>query len=100
MAEKVRCINPTGIAQSVDTLPLAPRLDTVDGKNICMSICGEPDITIALEKKLKNDYANVNWTIKKTYGLFPIPLNNPRRDSGSAVVKQCGMGAVALFSQT
>ena len=87
MAEKVRCINPTGIAQSVDTLPLAPRLDTVDGKNICMSICGEPDITIALEKKLKSDYTNVNWTIKKTYGLFPIPLSDEELKTTQAVIQ-------------
>ena len=87
MAEKVRCINPTGIAQPVDTFPLAPRLDTVDGKNICMSICGEPDITIALEKKLKSDYTNVNWTIKKTYGLFPIPLSEEELKTTHAVIQ-------------
>ena len=87
MAEKVRCINPTGMAQSIETFPLAPRLDTIDGKNICMSICGEPDITIALEKKLKNDYANVNWTIKKTYGLFPIPLSDEELKTTHAVIQ-------------
>ena len=87
MAEKVRCINPTGMAQSIETFPLAPRLDTINGKNICMSICGEPDITIALEKKLKNDYANVNWTIKKTYGLFPIPLSDEELKTTHAVIQ-------------
>jgi len=87
MAEKVRCVNPTGIAQGADTFPLAPRLDTIDGKNICMSICGEPDITIALEKKLRADYTNVNWTIKKTYGLFPIQLTEEELKTTDAVIQ-------------
>ena len=65
MAAKFGCLNPTGIAKPVDTFPLAPRLDTIEGKNVCLSICGEPDITIALEKKLKSDYTNVNWTINR-----------------------------------
>lgn len=87
MAEKVRCVNPTGIAQSYDTFPLAPRLDTINGKNICMSICGEPDITIALEKKLKSDYRTVNWNVKKTYGLFPIGLTDEEMKTTDAVIQ-------------
>jgi hypothetical protein len=87
MAERVRCISPVGISQSVDTYSLAPRLDTIDGKSICMSICGEPDITIALEKKLKSDYPSVNWTIKKTYGLFPIGLTDEEMKTTDAVVQ-------------
>ena len=87
MAEKVRCVNPTGIAKGVDTFPLAPRLDTINGKNICMSICGEPDITIALEKKLKSDYTSVNWTFKKTYGLVPIPLSEEEIKTTDALIQ-------------
>jgi hypothetical protein len=87
MTEKVRCINPVGIAKTVDTFPLAPRLNTIDGKNICMSICGEPDITIALEKKLRKDYPSVNWTLKKTYSLFPIPLTEEELKTTQAVIQ-------------
>ena len=87
MAKKVRCINPVGIAEEVGTFPLAPRLDTIDGKNICMSICGEPDITIALEKKLKSDYTSVNWNVKKTYGLFPIGLTEEELKTTDAVIQ-------------
>ncbi len=87
MAEKVRCISPVGIANTVRTFPLAPRLDTLDGKNICLSICGEPDITIALEKKLKTDYTNVNWTLKKTYSLFPIGLTDEEMKTTDAVIQ-------------
>ena len=48
-----KCLNPVGIEVPVDIVPLAPRLDTLDGKEIWISITGEPDITIPLERKLK-----------------------------------------------
>ena len=43
-----RCLNPVGISLPVETHPLAPRLTTLDGKTIYLSITGEPDITIPL----------------------------------------------------
>jgi len=60
-------LNPVGIQVPVDIEPLAPRLKSIDGKTIHISITGEPDITIALERKLKMDYPDVNWTAKKSY---------------------------------
>ena len=79
MAEKDRvykCLNPVGMEMPVQTFPLAPRLDTLDGKEICLSITGEPDITIPLEKNLKASYPNVNWKVKKTYTIFPVELSD------------------------
>jgi len=87
MAEKVRCINPVGIAKPVSLHPLAPRLDKVDGKNICLSICGEPDITIPLEKRLKSDYPNVNWIMKKTYGINPVKLSDEEIKTTDALIQ-------------
>jgi len=87
MPEKVRCINPVGIANSVNTYGLAPRLKALDGKNVCLSICGEPDITIPLEKKLKSDYPQVNWTVKKTYGLNPVRLSDEEKRTTDALVQ-------------
>ena len=87
MAEKVRCINPVGIGHSVNTYGLAPRLETLDGKTICLSICGEPDITIPLEKKLKSDYPNVNWTLKKTYGISPVTLSEEEKRTTDAMIQ-------------
>jgi hypothetical protein len=87
MAERVRCLNPVGIANPVRTFPLAPRLNGIDGKNICLSICGEPDITIPLEKKLKTDYPNVRWTVKKTYGLNPVRLSDEEKKTTDALVQ-------------
>jgi hypothetical protein len=87
MSEKVRCINPMGIATSVNTHGLAPRLNALDGKTVCISICGEPDITIPLEKKLKSDYPQVNWTMKKTYGISPMKLSEEERKTTDALIQ-------------
>ncbi len=78
MAEKdkvYKCLNPVGNQEPVEVHPLAPRLDKIDGKEIYFSICGEPDITIAMEKELKTRYPDVDWKIKKTYGINPIRLS-------------------------
>ncbi len=69
-----KCLNPVGIKVPVKTFPLAPRLDTLDGKEIYFSITGEPDLTIPLEKRLKADFPDTNWTVKKTYMTLPVPL--------------------------
>ncbi len=90
MAEKDRvykCLNPVGIQASVDTFPLAPRLDTLEGKNIYFSITGEPDITIALEKKLKMDYPNVNWQTKKTYGIDPLRITEEEMKTADGLIQ-------------
>ena len=87
MAERVRCLNPIGIADPVETFGLAPRLTELDGKNICLSICGEPDITIPLEKRLKSDYPNVNWTVKKTYGTDPVELSDEEKKTTDALIQ-------------
>ena len=79
MAEKDRvykCLNPVGIQVPVDLFPLAPRLNSLDGKSININITGEPDITIPLEKKLKGDYPDVNWTVKKSYTPTPVELSD------------------------
>jgi hypothetical protein len=90
MAEKdrvYRCLNPLGIENAVETFPLARRLDKVDGKEIYLSFCGEPDITLALERRLKNDYPNVNWKTKRTYVTDPIPLTDEEMKTADAVVQ-------------
>ena len=82
MAEKdkvYKCLNPVGIQVPVDISPLAPRLDTLDGKEVYISISGEPDITIALEKRLKGDYPDVNRKVKKHYGSWPVPSSDEEK---------------------
>ena len=84
--KKYKCLNPVGIQVPVKTYPLSPRLDKIDGKTIHLSICGEPDITIALEKRLRSDYPNVNWTVKKTYTIDPIRLSEEERKTTDGVI--------------
>ena len=89
MAEKdkiYRFLNPKGNELPVQTFPLAPRLDTLDGKTIHLSITGEPDITIPLEKRLKEDYPSVNWTVKKTYMPSPVYLTEEEVKTTDAVI--------------
>jgi hypothetical protein len=82
-----KCLNPVGISIPVETFPLAPRLDTIDGKTIYISITGEPDITIPLEKQLKIDYPNVNWKTKKTYTTNPVELSDEEMESCDALIQ-------------
>jgi hypothetical protein len=70
-----KCLNPVGISIPVETFPLAPRLNSLDGKTIYLSITGEPDITIPLEKRLKIKYPTVMWKSKKTYTTNPVQLS-------------------------
>jgi len=85
--EKVyKCLNPQGIDEPVQQYPLAPRLDTLDGKTVHLSICGEQDIWHPLEKRLKTDYPNVNWTVKKRYHIVPLELTDEERKTTDAVI--------------
>ena len=81
-----KCLSPVGLQPPVETFPLAKRLDSIDGKTIHFSICGEPDITIALEKRLKMDYPNVNWTVKKSYTPNPVQLTQEEMKTTDAVI--------------
>ncbi len=86
-AEKAyKCLNPVGIRPPTDLYALAPRLSSLEGKNIHLSICGEPDITSPLERRLKSDYPNVNWTVKKTYTIDPIRLSEEERKTTDGVI--------------
>ena len=71
MATTYRCLNPAGIQDPIEVKPLAPRLDTIDGKTIyvCINAGGDQDITIPLLKKLPADFPNVNWKIKRQFGF-------------------------------
>jgi hypothetical protein len=87
MAEKYKCLNPVGIREAVETFPLAPRLDTLDGKEIYFSITGEPDITIPLENKLKMEYPDVDWKTKKTYGIDPLRLTEEEMKTADGLIQ-------------
>ncbi len=82
-----KCLNPVGIQDGVDMVPLAPRLDSLDGKEIWFSITGEPDVTIPLEKRLKMDYPNVNWRVKKSYMPRQVPLSKEEMKTADGLIQ-------------
>ena len=82
-----KCLNPVGIQPPIPMFPLAPRLKSLDGKTIYISITGEPDITIALEKKLKMDYPDVNWQTKKTYGIDPLRMSDEEMKTAEGLIQ-------------
>jgi hypothetical protein len=41
---------------------------------------------VPLEKKLKSDYPNVNWTVKKRYHIVPMELTEEERKTTDAVI--------------
>ena len=82
-----KCLNPAGIAPAVELFPLAKRLDTLNGKQIVFSITGEPDITIPLEKRLKMDYPDVNWKIKKNYNIEPNRLTEEEMKTADGLIQ-------------
>jgi hypothetical protein len=87
MSEIYKCLNPVGIQDPVDLFPLAPRLDTIDGKTIflCINAGGDQDITIPMVKKLPAEYPNVNWKIKIQFG-FNAELTEEERKGCDGVI--------------
>ena len=87
MVEKYKCLDPVGIQDPVNLDPLAPRLDTIDGKTIyvCINAGGDQDITIPLLKKLPADYPNVNWEIKRQFG-FSAELTDEEKNTADAMI--------------
>ena len=90
--EKIyKCLNPAGIQPPVRQSPLAPRLDTLDGKTIHMCICGEADIWVPLEKMFKANYPKIN-IVAATGGMTNIPQNviTKIKEKGDAVILGVG----------
>jgi hypothetical protein len=60
-------LNPVGIQEPVKMKPLAPRLKTLDGARITLSIGagGEQGILIPLAKMLPAKYPQVHWNITR-----------------------------------
>jgi len=66
MADKVyKFLNPVGIQEPIKMHGLAPRLKTLDGARITLSIGagGEQGILIPLAKMLPERYPQVKWNI-------------------------------------
>ena len=84
--ETFKCLSPVGIDPPAEQFPLAPRLKSLDGKTVHLSICGEQDIWNPLEKRLKSEYPDVNWTVNKVFNITPKELTEEERKTTDAVI--------------
>ncbi len=87
MAEKYKFLNPVGMKEGVDTFPLAPRLDTIDGKTIVFSGSGEADVVNPLWERLNKDYPNVNWIKKQTYTTNPHEITEEEKKTCDGLIQ-------------
>ena len=87
MAETYKCLSPVGNQAPVELKPLAPRLDTLDGKTVvvCINAGGDQDITIPLLKKLPADYPKVNWVIKRKFGFSADLSEEEKKDADGLI---------------
>jgi hypothetical protein len=69
--KKIRVLNPLGQPPPITSTPLAPRLDTLDGKTVyvvCSGFC-EPSLP-ELQKLLVERYPNTNWKYVNKIGTY------------------------------
>ena len=84
--ETFKCLSPVGIDPSQEQSPLAPRLKSLEGKTVHLSICGEADIWVPLEKMFKTEYPDVNWTVNKVFNITPRQLTEEEMKTTDAVI--------------
>ncbi len=80
------CLSPVGIDPPQEQSPISPRLKSLDGKTIHLSICGEADIWVPMEKMLKTEYPDINWTVNKVFNITPKPLTEEEMKTTDAVI--------------
>jgi hypothetical protein len=71
--EKVTVLNPRGTPPAVELIPLAPRLDTLEGKTICIVDVNFPDTEGFYEAAtaiLSERHPQTKWIVKSKSGSF------------------------------
>ena len=92
---KITVMNPRGIQPPIRLIPLAPRLDTLDGKTIYLvdiRYQRSRDFVEELHKVLKERFPKTNWVLKDKFG------GNMDDDPKLwAEIKEKGHGAIVLL---
>ena len=66
---KVAVLNPRGIAPPIRLVPMAPRLDTLDGKTIYVINIGFGDTFLPeVQKVMAEKYPKTNWIFRRKAG--------------------------------
>jgi hypothetical protein len=82
-------LSPRGIQLPVQIKPLAPRLDTFDGKTIYI-VQGEADPIImpALNDRMQKDYPNTKWNYYQPSSSFgPTTPDDQTKAEAKAVIR-------------
>ena len=80
---KITVLNPLGQPPPIALVPMAPRLDTLDGKTIYIVDIGFTDTHQFLEemqKLLAERYPKANWIVKNKIGTYlkMTPSSGPK----------------------
>jgi hypothetical protein len=68
---KVSVLNPRGIAPAIRLVPMAPRLDSIDGKTIYIINIGFGDTFLPeTQKVMAERYPRTNWVFKRKRGSY------------------------------
>jgi hypothetical protein len=69
--EKVAVLNPRGVAPLIRLVPMAPRLDTIEGKTIYIINVGFGDTFLPeMQKVMAERYPKTNWVFKRKRGSY------------------------------
>jgi hypothetical protein len=68
---KIQVLNPRGALPPIRLAPMAPRLDTLDGKTVYIisASFGEP-LMPEMQKVLAETYPKTNWVLKNKPGSY------------------------------
>jgi hypothetical protein len=68
---KITVLNPRGVAPPIRLVPMAPRLDTLDGKTIYIVNIGFGDTFLPeMQKVMAERYPKTNWIFKRKRGSY------------------------------
>ena len=70
---KITVLNPRGIQPSIRLIPMAPRLETLDGKTIYIIDTNYPlsePFVMEIQKVMAAHYPKTNWIYKKKLGSY------------------------------
>jgi hypothetical protein len=81
------CLNPQGEFIPVQTVGLAPRLDTFDGKTMWVSQTeADPVLMPALYARLVKDYPKTDWHTNSTGSTSPVRLTADEQKACQAMI--------------
>ena len=69
--EKITVLNPRGVAPAIRLVPMAPRLDNIDGKTIYIINIGFGETFLPeTQKVMAERYPKTNWVFKRKRGSY------------------------------